>query len=69
MYQYKAMLKSNRTIIAEGHSVEDIEHAVLHFRRQQKKNAHTKMNEPVEVIHVKHNVEKNQHKEELIKII
>jgi len=69
MYQYKAVLKSTKEVIAEGHSVEDIEHAVLHYRRQQKNNSHTEMNVPVEVIHVKHNVEKNINKEELVKII
>lgn len=69
MYQYKAVLKSTQEVIAEGHSVDDIEKAVLGFRRQQKKNEHTEMNVPVEIIHVKKNVEQNKNKEELVKII
>ena len=69
MYQYKAVLKSTKEVIAEGHSVDEIEKSVLHFRRQQKRNEHTEMNVPVEVIHVKKNVEKNSYKEELVKII
>ena len=65
MYQYKGLLKSSREIVAEGHTVEDIEHEVLHFRREQKKAIHTKGNEPVEVVHVFRDGEK----EKLIKII
>ena len=69
MYQYKAVLKSTQEVIAEGHSVDDIEKSVLAFRRQQKKNEHTEMNVPVEIIHVKKNIEQNKNKEELVKII
>ena len=70
MYQYKAVLKSTKEIIAEGHSVEDIEKQVLHFKRQQKYGLHTHMNDQVEVFHVMQNhVDGQKHKEKLLKLI
>ena len=70
MYQYKGVLKGSKEVIAEGHTVADIEHATLHYRREQKKGQHTNANVPVEIIHVKHNIESHHvNKEELVKII
>ncbi len=65
MYQYKAILKSNREVIAEDHTVDGIENKVLNFRRKAKKGLHTRENEPVEIIHVY----RNGKKQKLIKII
>lgn len=65
MYQYKGILKSSKEIIAEGHTVESVEHQALHFRREQKKNVHTQMNDPIEIFHVF----RDGTKEKLVKII
>lgn len=71
MFQYKALLKGSKELIAEGHTVENVENQVLHYRRQQKKGEHTNMNNPVEIIHVQrtHLNDHRQEKEVLIKII
>ena len=69
MYQYKAILKSSKKVIAEGHNVEDIEHKVKHFKREQKKGLHTKGNEVIEIFHNKINHISGKIKEELIKVI
>ncbi|MCK5867131.1 MAG: hypothetical protein KAG14_01905 [Mycoplasmataceae bacterium] len=69
MYQYKAVLKSSKKVIAEGHSVEDVEHKVKHFKREQKKGLHTKGNDVIEIIHNKINHISGNKKEELIKVI
>ena len=42
MYQYKAILKSTREVVAEGHSLEDLEKQIKHFKREQKRNIHTR---------------------------
>lgn len=65
MYQYKAILKSNRKIIAQDHSVEGFENKILNFRRKAKKGFHTRENEPVEIFHVF----RDGKKEKLIKIV
>ena len=69
MYQYKAILKSSREVIAEGHNVEDIEHKVKRFKREQKKGLHTKGNDVIEVIHNKIDHVSGNTKEEIIKIL
>lgn len=71
MYQYKAILKSTKQKIAEGHSIEDIEKQVVHFRREQKYGIHTRKNEPIEIIHLHRNktIGVGHSKEEIIKII
>lgn len=71
MFQYKAILKSTKEVIAEGHSVDDVEKQVITYRRGQKRGEHTRSNENIEIIHVHRNKkEGTQHvKEELIKII
>ncbi len=65
MYQYKAILKSNRQIIAQDHSVEGVENKILNFRRKAKKGLHTRENEPVEIYHVF----RDGKKQKLIKIV
>nr|WP_318028100.1 hypothetical protein [Mycoplasmopsis bovis] len=42
MYKYKAKLIVNQEIIATANSLEDIEAAVLGYRRKQKVGDHTK---------------------------
>ncbi|MCK5806870.1 MAG: hypothetical protein KAG91_00570 [Mycoplasmataceae bacterium] len=69
MYQYKAILKSSREVIAEGHNIEEIENKVKHFKREQKKGLHTKANDVIEVIHNKINHVSGKKKEELIKVL
>ena len=69
MYQYKAILKSNKEVIAEGHNVEDIEHKVKHFKREQKKGLHTKGNDVIEIIHNKIDHISGKKKEQLIKVL
>lgn len=69
MYQYKARLTTSLEIIAQGHNVEDVEHQIKKFRRAQKRGEHTKMNIPVEIIHVFRDLKKGQGKEILLKIV
>lgn len=65
MYQYKAILKSNKKIVAQDHTIEGIENKILHYRRKAKKGFHTRENEPVEIFHVF----RNGKKQKLIKIV
>ncbi|WP_127942810.1 MULTISPECIES: MAG6790 family protein [unclassified Mycoplasma] len=69
MYQYRARLKSSQEIIAESHTLENIEHQITAFRRAQLQGKHTKMNEPVEVIHIFRNKKQGTGKEVLVKIV
>ncbi len=69
MYQYKGVLKSTREIVAEGHTIEDIEKDVIKFRRGQKREEHTEGNVGIEIIHVKRDQKTGHGKEVLIKII
>lgn len=68
MYQYKAILSSTREVIAQEHTIEDLENAVLHYRRGQKKGEHTLGNVKVEVYHIE-NDHDGRIKEKLIKSI
>ncbi|WGI36279.1 MAG6790 family protein [Mesomycoplasma lagogenitalium] len=71
MYQYKAVLKSNKKVIAQGHSLEDIEKDIKHFIRQQKKGIHTESNVPIEIYHIYRDKTSGSEtsKEKLVKII
>lgn len=71
MFQYKAILKSTKEVIAQGHSIDDIEHQILSYRRRQKKGEHTRSNENIEIFHVQRNQKEGSKKikEELIKIV
>lgn len=69
MYQYKARLQSNHKLIAEGHTVEEIEAAIVTYRRGQKHGEHTRGNEPVEVIDVRRNKLTGQKDEKVLKVI
>ncbi|WKX02369.1 MAG6790 family protein [Candidatus Mycoplasma mahonii] len=69
MYQYKAMLRRNKEVIAEGHTVEGIEKQVLHYKRGQKKGEHTNMNNEIEIIHIKRDQLHGNPKETLIKVV
>ncbi|PAF54693.1 MAG6790 family protein [Mycoplasmopsis agassizii] len=71
MYQYKAILKSTKEVVAEGHSVKDVENDIKAYRRAQKKGEHTKGQELIEIYHVfreKTEGEDNS-KKELIKTV
>ncbi|MGL5521760.1 MAG: MAG6790 family protein [Metamycoplasmataceae bacterium] len=71
MYQYKAILVSSREVIAEGHSVQDVENAIKTFRRGQKRGEHTSENEKIEILHIFRNQKegKTNIKEEIIKVV
>ncbi len=69
MYQYKAVLKHNKEVIAEGHNLEDIEKGIKHFKREQKKGIHTNMNNAIEIIHVKRDQLHGDGKDEIIKVV
>ena len=69
MYQYKAQLKRNKEVIAQGHSVEDIEKQIVHYKREQKKGIHTNMNNEIEIIHVLRDQVHGDKKEKIIKVI
>ncbi len=69
MYQYKATLKSNKEVIAQGHSIEDIEKQILHFKREQKHGLHTNMNNQIEIFHVKRDQLHGDGKDVLIKTV
>ncbi|CAC13348.1 unknown; predicted coding region [Mycoplasmopsis pulmonis] len=71
MYQYKAILKSTREVVAEGHTIEDVEKSVKTYRRGQKRNQHTSAHVGVEIIHVLRDKKEgaDHSKEKLIKII
>ncbi|MBT1397854.1 hypothetical protein FCM72_00425 [Mycoplasma bovis] len=71
MYKYKAKLIVNQEIIATANSLEDIEAAVIGYRRKQKVGDHTSGNEKVEIIHVERDSLKGKHKskEVVLKVI
>ena len=71
MYKYKAKLVSSQEIIAEANSLEDLEAAILSFRRKQKQEEHTRGNESIQILHVERDNLKgtNKSKEELIKTV
>ncbi|VEU59316.1 MAG6790 family protein [Mesomycoplasma neurolyticum] len=70
MYQYKAILKSSKKVIAEGHTLEDVEKEIIRFIREQKKGLHTEGNIPIEIYHIERDKKKGNHfsKDKLIKI-
>lgn len=55
MYQYKAVLRSNKKFITEGHTLADIEAGIKHYRRGQKHGEHTHGNDQIEIFHIKRN--------------
>lgn len=66
MYQYKAVLTSDKQVLTKEHTIEDIEKFVVGWRR---KNS-SKSNENIEIIHVfRINKLSWKTKEELVKII
>ena len=66
MYQYKAVLISNKQIITEGHTLEEIEKFIVGWKRKN----NDKSNEKIEIIHVfRSNKQSWESKEELIKIV
>lgn len=69
MYQYKARLQSNHEVIAEGHTVEEIEAAIVSYRRAQKHGEHTRGNEPIEVIDVRRKQLTGERDEKVLKIL
>ncbi|WP_406615055.1 MAG6790 family protein [Mycoplasmopsis hyopharyngis] len=71
MYKYKAKLVSSQEVIAEANNLEDLEAAILGFRRKQKQDEHTRGNEKIQIIHVERDSlkGKNKSKEELVKIV
>lgn len=71
MYQYKAILQKSNKVIAEAHSVEDVEKLIVRFKREQKRNLHTRGNEKINIFHVTRKTAEgqNQTKETLIKVV
>lgn len=71
MYQYKAVLKSTKEVIAQGHNLDDIEKSIKHFIREQKKGIHTHGNDPIEIFHIERNKTdgSRKSKEKLIKVV
>ncbi len=69
MYQYKAVLKSTKETIANGHSIDDIEKQIIHFKREQKHGLHTNMNDKIEIFHVKRDQLHGDGKDVLIKTV
>ncbi|MBZ4195168.1 MAG6790 family protein [Mycoplasma tauri] len=71
MYKFKAKLIVNQEVIAEANTLEDIEAAVLGYRRKQKTGEHTSGNEKIEIIHVERDSLKGKHKskEVILKVI
>lgn len=66
MFQYKAVLSSNKQIITQDHTIDDIEKFVIGWRRKNIDQS----NEKIEIIHVfRTNKLSWKNKEELIKII
>ncbi|MGL5205471.1 MAG: MAG6790 family protein [Metamycoplasmataceae bacterium] len=66
MYQYKAVLSSNKEVLTKDHTIEDIEKFVVGWRRRNTEKA----NENIEIIHVYRNNKLSwRPKEELVKII
>ena len=54
MYREKGRLKSNRELIAEGHSISEILRCIKTFQRGRKRGEHTH-NDPIEILHIKRN--------------
>ncbi|MCP4337233.1 MAG: hypothetical protein GY679_05305 [Mycoplasma sp.] len=69
MYQYKAVLKSSKEVVAEGHTLNDIEKEIVRFKRGQKRSEHTNANVGIEIFHVKRDQKTGIGKEDLIKVI
>ena len=69
MFQYKAVLRSSKKVISEGHDVEDVLHGVKNFRRGQKYGIHTDSNVPVDIFHVKRDKVSGKHADILLKTI
>lgn len=65
MYQYKAVLKSTKEVIAENHTIEKIEADIKHFQRETKHGIHTKGGDTIQIFHVF----RDGSKEELLKEI
>ena len=69
LFQYKAKLQKGQKVIAEGHTVEAIEKQIVHFKRQQKYNKHTNMNNKIEIYHYFRDEGKGKHKKKLVKVV
>ena len=69
MYQYKAILKQSKEMVAEGHTLDDIEKQIVSFKRKQKKGIHTNMNNQIEIIHVQRDQVHGKGKEKIIKVV
>lgn len=70
MYQYKAVLESSKETIAEGHTLDEIMHHIVHYKRQQKKGAHTHSNDKIAIYHVQRDhVHGKRSHEKLVKIV
>lgn len=69
MYQYKAILRSTKQIVAEGHSIKSILALVKSFKRQQRKGIHTHANDQIEIIHVHRDKLHGFGKPKLVKIV
>lgn len=70
MYQYKAILRKTGDLIAEGHTFNEIEHGIKHFKRAQKRGEHTNGNDRIEIYHTRRNkLFGFKAKDELVKVI
>ncbi len=66
MYQYKAVLVSDKEILVKDHTIEDIEKFIVGWRRRNS----DKSNDKIEIIHIfRTNKLSWKVKEELIKIV
>ena len=65
MYQYKAVLKSSKEVVAQNHTIEQLMHDIKHFKREQKHGVHTQGNELIEIFHV----HRDTGKEEFVKVV
>lgn len=69
MFQYKAILRTNKETISEGHDLEDVLNGIKSFRRGQKHGEHTLSNVPIDVYHVKREKVSGRHTDILIKTV
>ena len=69
MYQYKAILRSTREVVTEGHDLEDVLSGVKTFRRGEKNGEHTNSNIPIDIYHVKRDKVSGHHNDVLLKTI
>ncbi|TCG11096.1 MAG6790 family protein [Mycoplasma todarodis] len=69
MYQYKAVLKSTKEIISQGHTLEDVEKDIKGFRRGHKHGLHTDSNVQVEIYHVLRDQKEGHGKDKLLKVV